>query len=193
MSLKLIAETKWLKFFTRTYQDKKELWRKWDFISRKDNPDNKTDRADAVVIVPFLEDGRMVLIKQFRPAINDYIIESVAGLIDPTDKDIDDAAIRELEEEVGLEITSYWGYNQKLYNSVGITDESCSYIFCKAKGEPSTEKNEDSEDIEIVIVNREEARELTFDVKQKISAKCWLVLMAYANGFDWYEDGGNKF
>ena len=181
MSLKKIAGTKWLKLFSRTYKDKNDNDRVWDFCSRKDNPDEVTDRADAVCVVPFLEDGRMVIIKQGRGTLNQYFIESVAGLHDqPT---VLKTAIKELKEETGLECYEPIVFEDKLYNSIGITDESCSYVFCKAKGEPSTEFCEASEDIEVIIVDRKQARQLMRE--ETFSAKIWLILLAYSNGFDW--------
>jgi ADP-ribose pyrophosphatase len=55
----------------------------------------------AVVLLPQLKDGRLVLIKQLRPAIRKYIIEFPAGTLgvgeDPTL-----CAARELKEETGF-------------------------------------------------------------------------------------------
>jgi len=188
MSLKLLCYTKWLRFFTRTYKDKNGQERTWDFCSRKENPDEITTRADAVVVVPFLEDGRMVLIRQFRPSINNWVIENVAGLVDKNDPDIVDSAMREMLEEVGLKVRELKVYHHVLYNSVGLTDESVSYVFCKAKGEPHTKNNEESENIEILAIDRQQAKNICDGyITTKISAKCWLVLQAYANGFDWFE------
>jgi ADP-ribose pyrophosphatase len=182
MSLKLIAGTQWLKLFTRTYKDKNGKTRKWNFSSRRDNPDEKTDRADAVCVVPFLPDGRIVIIKQFRPTLEKYFIETVAGLHDqPT---VLATAAKELHEETGLDFQTGRVFEDKLYNSIGISDESCSYTFCNASGEMTTKFNEDAEDIEILALNREEALHL-LKLDANFSAKCWLILQAYANGFDW--------
>lgn len=187
--LDCLKKTKWMGLFTRTYTDKKGKLRYWDFCSRKDNPDEETDRADAVCVVPFLEDGRIVVIKQFRPALNDYVIETVAGLHDQ--EDILATAEKELLEEVGLTVRKRNVNDNILYNSVGITDESCSYVFCTAEGEPNTYSNEDSEDIEVLVLDRFQAELLCMgdlcegENTTKISAKCWLILLAYANGFDW--------
>ena len=188
MSLKLIKATEWLNFFSRSYRNKKGKECFWDFCSRKKNPDDISTRADAVVVVPFLENGKMVIINQFRPSVQSYIIENVAGLIDNSDADIVDAAMREMLEEVGLRVIEINVYNNVLYNSVGITDESVSYVFCKAAGNISTAGNEDSEDIQILTVDRGEAKELISNLDNKISAKCWLILQAYANGFDWFDN-----
>jgi len=183
MGLTKISETKWLKLFSRSYKDKNGLKRFWDFCSRKNNPDDNTDRADAVCIVPFLPDGRIVVIKQFRATLEKYFIETVAGLHDQST--ILATTEKELKEETGLNMKSATSFDNKLYNSIGITDESCHYAFCDADGEMSTEFNEASEDIEVLALTREEAKHMLTLENVNFTAKCWLVLQAYANGFDW--------
>ena len=179
--LQCLKKNKWLSLFHRTYKDKNGNTRNWIFSSRKDNPDEETARADAVVVVPFLEDGRMVLIRQHRGTIDGYCMENVAGLHDQPY--VLTTAKKELREETGLECYDPIVFEDKLYNSIGMTDETCSYVFCKAKGEPTTKFCEDGEDIEVLIVDREQARMLM--KAENFSAKLWLILLAYVNGFDW--------
>ena len=62
---------------------------------------NKHHKADGVMIIPITENDEFVLLKQFRPAINDYIYEFPAGLID-NGEDVIKAATRELFEETWL-------------------------------------------------------------------------------------------
>ncbi|QOR94369.1 NUDIX hydrolase [Thermosphaera chiliense] len=55
---------------------------------------------EAVVVLPFIDGERIILIKQFRPSIEDYIVEVPAGVIDSGETP-EEAARRELEEEIG--------------------------------------------------------------------------------------------
>lgn len=55
----------------------------------------------SVVVIPMLEDGRVVLIRQFRPSINRMMWELPAGSIDP-DELPEAAAVRECAEETKL-------------------------------------------------------------------------------------------
>ncbi len=55
---------------------------------------------EAVVVLPFIDDERIILIKQFRPSIEDYIVEAPAGIVDEGETP-EEAAKRELEEEIG--------------------------------------------------------------------------------------------
>ena len=55
----------------------------------------------AVIIAPFLDKNTVVMMRQFRPALNKYIYELPAGTLDP-DESLITCARRELLEETGL-------------------------------------------------------------------------------------------
>lgn len=57
--------------------------------------------CDGVIgIVPFTDNGEVILIRQFRPPINGFVIELPAGLVD-AGEDFEQAVRRELIEETG--------------------------------------------------------------------------------------------
>jgi len=63
---------------------------------------DKVHFPNSVAIVPlFTSDCSIVLLKQYRPAVNEWILEIPAGVIDPGEKP-EETARRELEEEAGL-------------------------------------------------------------------------------------------
>ena len=80
----------------------------------------------AVVVVPVV-DGDVILVRQYRAAIDAILLELPAGKRDVTDEPVEVTASRELEEEVGMRAGSL----EKLaefYNSPGFCDEH-SYLF----------------------------------------------------------------
>ena len=56
--------------------------------------------ANNVIVLAQTETGHLVLVKQFRPALNKITLELPSGAIDP-DETPSDAALRELYEETG--------------------------------------------------------------------------------------------
>ena len=122
------------------------------------------DKIDAAIIYAVVkgEEEKMVVIKQYRYSIDDYIYELPAGLIDENET-LEEAAVRELKEETGLDlhvISCPTYFNKPYYTSVGLSDENCATVFGYATGTPSVDGLEDSEDIEVLFVNRNEAREI---------------------------------
>ena len=57
----------------------------------------------AVAIVPLLDDGRVIVEKQFRYPHDEVIVEIPAGKLDGPDEIPEEAALRELREETGVE------------------------------------------------------------------------------------------
>ena len=60
----------------------------------------------SVVVLPVLEDGRIVMIRQYRHATRQYLWELVAGRIDEGES-VKKAAARELREETGYRAKRY--------------------------------------------------------------------------------------
>lgn len=52
-------------------------------------------------IIPITEDGKVVMVKQFRAGIDQHTLEIPGGVVDPEDPHPRDTAIREMTEETG--------------------------------------------------------------------------------------------
>ena len=63
----------------------------WDYIEHK----------GAAAVVPVDEDGRILMVRQYRGAIDDTMLEIPAGGRDSVEEDFKVCAMRELEEETG--------------------------------------------------------------------------------------------
>ena len=80
------------------------------------------EHLGAVAIVAVDDDGKLVLIHQYRHPLGRRLWELPAGLIDHAGEDPLDAAKRELVEEVGLE-AAQWSVLVDIAASPGFTDE----------------------------------------------------------------------
>jgi 8-oxo-dGTP pyrophosphatase MutT (NUDIX family) len=100
-----------------------------DTVERADGSRATRDFAGhpgAVAIVALDADGRVALVRQWRLAADDALLEIPAGGLDLADdgakEDPDVAARRELEEETGLRAAT-WRKLGEFYSAPGFTDE----------------------------------------------------------------------
>ena len=132
------------------------------------------DRCDGVMIIPLTENDEVVLLKQYRPAIGDYLYELPAGIVDPGES-IEEAARRELFEETGLKAKSYELILKPSYTSVGMSDETTAVVKMVVDGEMTNENIEENEDIEVFKIKKSEAKE--FVKNHNVSIKGALILL----------------
>jgi ADP-ribose pyrophosphatase len=186
-NLTLLAGTKFLNLYDAEYINKKLKKRHWIIASRKDYNTLKEqyfnegkEKTDAVVVVAFHKEyKKLVLIKQYRVPLNDYVYELPAGLVDENE-DLETTTARELKEETGLVVTdiNYEKTKERVYLSAGMTEESVSLVYCSCEGEISNNYLDDDEDIEVIMVSREEASSL---IKEniKFDIKAYMLLQSF--------------
>ena len=183
--LKPLAQTRFLNLYDAEYENKKGMTKHWMIASRKDYDTLSAqyfhkgeEKTDAVVIAALhKESEKLVLIKQFRLPLNDYIYELPAGLIDPNETP-ETTLGRELKEETGLELVSLVKAQDKLYLSAGMTDESVCLMYCICTGEVSIDYLEADEDIEPFLISREDAEKL-LQSGEKLDIKTYLLLQSF--------------
>ena len=81
----------------------------------------------AVVVVPVDDDGRVLMVRQYRVAVGRSLLEVPAGKRDVDGESPEATAARELEEEVGR-VPGRLRALCEFYNSPGFTDEY-TYLF----------------------------------------------------------------
>lgn len=144
----------------------------------------KTEQAEGVIIFPIMKEKPdiLVMIKQYRYPLDDYLYELPAGLIE-VGEGADEAAIREMREETGLTFEVYKGGNSSLrrafYMGAGFTDESNQTVFGYVTGTVSKKYQEDSETIQVCQVNKEEAKRIL--AEEKVSLRCAYLLLHFLN------------
>ena len=90
-----VWEGKFLKGVGITYRDSRGFLRQWESVER-------SNCEGIVAVVPLTDEGEAIFVRQFRPPVNNHVIEFPAGLND-REESAEDAARRELLEETGYE------------------------------------------------------------------------------------------
>ena len=142
----------------------------------------KENNPEGIVIYALSKEDpeKIVLIKQYRYPLDDYLYELPAGLVDSGETP-EQAAIREMKEETGLTLKVYQGgeefFRTPFFMGPGFTDESSTSIFGFAEGEISKTFCEDTESIEVIFADKEMVREILR--KEKVSLRAGLLLMNF--------------
>lgn len=107
----------------------------------------------AVVILPLLDDGKVLLERQFRYPLHDVFIEFPAGKIDPGEDPLD-CAKRELVEETGYTATD-WQFVSTIHNAIAYSDEHLDLYLARGlkQGE---QKLDDGEFLELFTATIDE-------------------------------------
>ena len=113
----------------------------------------------SVVLIPIEDDGRVVLIKQYRASVDRELWELPAGSLEPGES-ADDAARRECEEEIGraparVERVGAW------YPTPGFCDEELIFFRVSDLRPPAADsphKPDEDEDIHAQLFAIEEAK-----------------------------------
>ena len=129
----------------------------------------------AVAVVPVLDDGRVVMVRQFRYPLGQVLLEFPAGKIDPGEA-VWDCARRELREETGY-TARQWARACHIHNAAAYSNEGIEIWFASGL-EPGPQALDTGEFLEVVAVTEQEldrlaqAGQLT-DVKTLIGLQ-WL-------------------
>ncbi|KAI0747793.1 NUDIX hydrolase domain-like protein [Daedaleopsis nitida] len=124
------ADAKWVQLKKCTYKDPTGKERLWEYAER---PTRSSGGIDAVAILAILrsESGAFppstVIIEQFRPPVNRYVVELPAGLISEGESP-EETAIRELEEETGFKATSVIQTSPLLVCDPGMTNANMKVV-----------------------------------------------------------------
>jgi ADP-ribose pyrophosphatase len=113
----------------------------------------------SVVLVPVPEPGKVILVRQYRYAVNAFLWELPAGSVDEGESP-EEAARRECHEEIGL-IPSTIVRLSAMYPTPGYCDEEM--VFFRLSGLEQTDESaavDEDEDIETKIFELRDARNM---------------------------------
>ena len=127
---------------------------------------------------------QVVLVRQFRYAVGHFVYELPAGLVEQGEN-LREAAEREMWEETGLTLhaieTGAW-QERAYFMTDGMTDEACAYVYGACEGTLSTRGLEDTEDLQVLLVDRKEAARILKE--ERVALSCAMMLMRFVTDED---------
>ena len=164
----LAAPGKALEFYRDDMQLPDGKVEKWDFVHHK--------KGGGACVVPILPDGRILLIHQYRPAVNRETTELPAGAFDAEDPDFAITASRELEEETGYS-SDEWTHLITVPSAATMAD-NYAYIYRAKNCRRTHEQHTDStEFLRVEKYSADEIEELiaTGRFQQAMHIMAWLL------------------
>ena len=140
----------------------------------------RENKPDGVILYGVYGEAkdRVVLIRQYRYPLGDYVYEFPAGLVEEGEETAA-AGIREMYEETGLTFTPVdaSSYSRPFFTTIGMTDESCGTVFGYCSGEPTSVHEEASEEIQVILADRAEAKRILRE--ENVAIMCAYMLMHF--------------
>ncbi|MDR1800733.1 MAG: NUDIX hydrolase [Lachnospiraceae bacterium] len=114
----------------------------------------------AAAVVPVTDEGKILMVRQYRNALDRMTLEIPAGKLDSPDEEGIECARRELEEETGFRSDNIkWLLN--LYGAIGYCDEKIQ-VFTATNLIPSKQNLDEDEYIDVEAHSVEELKNMIF-------------------------------
>jgi len=169
---KTVYDGQWLSVRETIYQNKEGKELRWESVHRK------RSNVGVVIVARLMPSKRFILIKQYRPAIDGYIIALPAGLgfNDPNH------ALVELKEETGY-VGKIVDVSPILKTGASLINDNAMIVCIEVDENLPANQNpvqnlEDAEDIEVYLVAKNDSKQFLLDqIKQgtSIAANLWYI------------------
>lgn len=140
---------------------------KWDFIGHK----------GAAAMLAVREDGKLLMVRQWRNALDRYTLEIPAGGKNSIDEPTETAAIRELEEETGY-IAGRVQFLLSIYTTVAFCNEKIDIYLARNLKRWENQHLDEDEFIDVKACDLDELVQMIYDGKIEDS-KTVSAIMTY--------------
>lgn len=143
---------------------------KWDYIRHK----------GAAAVVAVRDDGKLLMVRQYRNALDRETLEIPAGGLNSVEEPTDEAAARELEEEAG-----YRAGRLELLLSIRTTVAFCDEkidIYVATDLQKSSQHLDDDEFLDVEVYDIEDLIRMVYDCEIQ-DGKTVAALLAYYNKY----------
>ncbi len=141
---------------------------KWDLI----------DHKGAAAVVAVKEDGRLLMVRQYRNALERDTLEIPAGGLNSRQEPTREAAIRELAEETGY-ICEDVELLASIYTTVAFCNEKIDIYLARGLKQQGSQHLDEDEYINVEAYSVEELKQMIFECRIQ-DAKTICGILAYA-------------
>ncbi len=179
-SITKIKDGKYLKNYELNYTNKVGEPKVYEMVSYRNisEPSDIGSRVGGAVVVA-LNGDRILLLHEFRMAVNSFVYNMVAGFKEPGET-MEDCVRRELYEESGLKLVRIREVLRPAYAAVALSDVSNQLIIADVEGEIS-DHTENDELIRAAFFSKEEVRKLIEE--EPFTSRAQFVAYAFCHGF----------
>ena len=144
----------------------------WDFVSH---------RMGAAAILPVMKDGRIVMVRQYRNALERETLEIPAGGLNGREEPTDQAAMRELQEETGYH-TDHVELLTSIYTTVAFCNEKIDIYLARGLKDRGNQHLDEDEFINVEAYSVEELKQMIYDCRIQ-DAKTICGILTYASKY----------
>lgn len=136
----------------------------------------------AVAIVAQIPNGRFLLVRQYRKAVNQTLLEIPAGCLEPDEKP-EDCVRREIREETGYTVAELTPLGS-VFSSPGFCDEVLWLFYARLQREAGTPQPDDDETIETILLERAEFEHAVRagSIRDAKTLSAWLLFTTRESG-----------
>lgn len=139
----------------------------WDFIKHK----------GAAAMIAVREDGKLLMVRQWRNALERYTLEIPAGGLNSIDEPTKEAAIRELKEETGY-IAEKVQFLLRIHTTVAFCNEGIDIYLASGLKRHESQHLDEDEFVDVGAYSLDELVQMIYDGKIEDS-KTICAIMTY--------------
>ena len=178
-NLRLVSNGKYLKKYELDYESEDGHKKSYEFVSHKElkSVDDIGKRVSGVSMC-VLKDGKMLLLKEFRMAVNRFVYGLCAGMWEENET-IEQCMERELYEETGLKLKKIVKILPEAFAAVSMSDIKNRIAIIIAEGDVEDHSTA-NENIRAGFYTKEEVRELIEN--EEFSSRAQVLAYFYTEG-----------
>lgn len=167
----LIAKGAIIDYYQDTMQIPNGNVAKWDLI----------DHKGAAAVVAVREDGKLLMVRQYRNALERETLEIPAGGLNGREEPTDAAAMRELAEETGF-VCDKVELLTSIYTTVAFCNEKIDIYLARDLKQPGSQHLDEDEFINVEAYSVDELKQMIYECKIQDS-KTICGILTYASKY----------